>query len=70
MALIGAGNGLFAGPNATRVLDATPSGELGASSGLSSLVRTGGFTLGPALAATVWTTTGRPTGSTATSAGA
>ncbi|MCO1653430.1 MFS transporter [Pseudonocardia humida] len=55
MALVGAGNGLFAGPNATRVLDATPPGEIGASSGLSSLVRTTAFTLGPALAAAAWT---------------
>jgi len=55
MALIGAGNGLFAGPNATRVLNATPPGQMGAGSGLASLVRTTGFTLGPALAATVWT---------------
>jgi MFS family permease len=59
MALIGAGNGLFAGPNATRVLDATPPGELGAASGLASLVRTTGFALGPALAAAVWTTGAR-----------
>jgi MFS family permease len=58
LAVIGAGNGLFAGPNATRVLDATPAGELGASSGLSTLVRTFGFALGPALAATVWTASG------------
>ncbi len=58
LALIGAGNGLFAGPNATRLLDATPAAELGASSGLSSLVRTTGFTLGPALAATAWTAAG------------
>jgi MFS family permease len=60
LALIGAGNGLFAGPNATRVLDATPPGQMGASSGLSSLVRTTGFTLGPALAATAWTAGGGP----------
>jgi MFS transporter, DHA2 family, multidrug resistance protein len=58
LALIGVGNGLFAGPNATVVLDATPDGEVGASSGLSSLVRTLGFTVGPALAAVLWTTTG------------
>mgnify|MGYP003775793025 CR=1 FL=1 len=58
LALIGAGNGLFAGPNAARMLDATPPGEMGATSGLSSLVRTFGFTVGPALAATIWTATG------------
>jgi MFS family permease len=63
LALVGAGNGLFAGPNATRVLDATPPGEMGAGSGLASLVRTTGFTLGPALAAAVWTSgTGGATG--------
>jgi MFS family permease len=58
LTLVGAGNGLFAGPNATRVLDATPPARMGASSGLTSLVRTAGFTLGPALAATVWTAGG------------
>ncbi|WP_214408136.1 MFS transporter, partial [Pseudonocardia lacus] len=55
LALIGVGNGLFAGPNAARVLDATPPGRMGASSGLSSLVRTTAFTLGPAMAAATWT---------------
>jgi MFS transporter, DHA2 family, multidrug resistance protein len=48
--LIGVGNGLFAGPNAALLLDATPAGRTGASSGLAALGRTLGFTLGPALA--------------------
>jgi MFS transporter, DHA2 family, multidrug resistance protein len=49
--LVGVGNGLFAGPNAALVLDATPAGQAGAGSGLAALGRTLGFTLGPALAA-------------------
>jgi MFS family permease len=48
--LIGVGNGLFAGPNAALLLDATPAQQRGASSGLAALGRTLGFTLGPALA--------------------
>ncbi|WP_219413566.1 MFS transporter [Pseudonocardia nigra] len=58
LVLVGIGNGLIAGPNATRILDATPAAQMGAGSGLQSLVRTFGFTLGPALAALVWTTGG------------
>jgi MFS family permease len=60
LALIGAGNGLIAGPNAARLLDAVPPEGIGAGSGLASLVRTFGFALGPALAAAVWTATAAP----------
>lgn len=58
LVLIGIGNGLFAGPNSAGILDGVPATETGAASGLASLVRTLGFTLGPASAATVWTATG------------
>jgi DHA2 family multidrug resistance protein-like MFS transporter len=48
--LLGVGSGMFAGPNAALILDATPAGMAGTASGLASLGRTLGFTLGPALA--------------------
>lgn len=54
LVLVGVGNGLIAGPNAAMVLDSAPAGATGAAGGLSSLVRTLGFTLGPALAATLY----------------
>jgi MFS family permease len=56
--LMGVGHGLFAGPNTARVLENTPADEVGTASGLASLVRTLGFTVGPALAALAWTSTG------------
>ncbi|PXY33110.1 hypothetical protein BAY59_08305 [Prauserella coralliicola] len=55
LALVGVGNGLFAGPNAATVLAHTPPELMGTSSGISALLRTLGFALGPALGAMLWT---------------
>ncbi|MBN6037894.1 MFS transporter [Amycolatopsis sp. 195334CR] len=57
LAVVGIGNGLFAGPNSAAVLEDTPPELLGTSSGVATLVRTLGFSLGPALGALTWTTT-------------
>jgi DHA2 family multidrug resistance protein-like MFS transporter len=62
LALIGIGNGLFAGPNAAAVLAATPAPLAGTSSGLAALVRTMGFAVGPAVGALSFTLTTGPTG--------
>ncbi|HEV8558577.1 MAG TPA: MFS transporter [Actinophytocola sp.] len=51
LAVIGAGNGLFAGPNVTAILAATPPELTGASSGITALLRTMGFAAGPAIGA-------------------
>lgn len=53
--VMGVGHGLFAGPNTTRILDAVPRTEVGTASGVTSLIRSLGFTVGPALAALTWT---------------
>jgi DHA2 family multidrug resistance protein-like MFS transporter len=58
LAVVGIGNGLFAGPNAAAILAATPPEQTGTASGVSSLLRTLGFALGPALGALAWTTAG------------
>ncbi len=55
LALVGIGNGLFAGPNAAEILARTPTALMGTSSGITSLLRTLGFSLGPALGALAWT---------------
>ncbi|WP_024874660.1 MFS transporter [Saccharomonospora piscinae] len=55
LAAVGVGNGLFAGPNAAEVLARTPPELRGTSSGMTSVARTLGFSLGPALGALVWT---------------
>ncbi|MGC7100064.1 MFS transporter [Amycolatopsis lurida] len=57
LAVVGVGNGLFAGPNSAAVLEDTPPSLLGTSSGAATLVRTLGFSLGPAIGALTWTTT-------------
>lgn len=51
LAVIGVGNGLFAGPNNAAVLAATPPELTGTSSGLTALLRTMGFAAGPAIGA-------------------
>lgn len=58
LALVGAGNGLFAGPNAAAILTHTPDELLGTSSGVTALLRTLGFSIGPAVGALSWTLTG------------
>jgi MFS family permease len=57
IALVGVGNGLFAGPNSAAILDATPPALTGTAGGVTSLLRTLGFALGPALGALAWTLT-------------
>ncbi len=52
--LIGIGGGLFSAPNLSAIMAATPPTLFGAASGLSTLFRTLGFALGPALAAALW----------------
>ncbi|GAA3851589.1 MFS transporter [Saccharothrix violaceirubra] len=49
--VLGIGHGLFAGPNSAAILAATPPDLIGTSGGVSTLLRTLGFSLGPALAA-------------------
>ncbi|SFB33764.1 Major Facilitator Superfamily protein [Amycolatopsis marina] len=55
LVLVGIGNGLFAGPNAAEIMARTPAALMGTSSGVTSLLRTLGFSLGPALGALAWT---------------
>jgi MFS family permease len=55
LALMGAGAGLFAGPNQAAVMAATPLRTMGMVSGLSGIGRTLGFALAPALATVLWT---------------
>lgn len=54
LAVVGTGLGLFSGPNAAVVLADAPEGAMGATSGLTSLLRTLGFAVGPATAALSW----------------
>lgn len=51
LAVIGIGHGLFAGPNAAAVMARTPPELMGTSGGVTTLVRTVGFSVGPALGA-------------------
>jgi MFS transporter, DHA2 family, multidrug resistance protein len=51
LAVIGIGHGLFAGPNAAAVMERTPPELMGTSGGVTTLVRTVGFSVGPALGA-------------------
>lgn len=55
LAVVGIGNGLFAGPNSAAILAATPPELTGTSSGVTALMRTMGFSLGPAIGALSWT---------------
>ncbi|AXB48068.1 MFS transporter [Amycolatopsis albispora] len=57
LAVVGVGNGLFAGPNSAAILEDTPPSLLGTSSGVATLVRTLGFSIGPAIGALTWTGT-------------
>lgn len=54
LALMGVGLGLFAGPNASALMTASPRALMGAASGTLGLARYLGFALGPALATAVW----------------
>lgn len=51
LAVVGIGHGLFAGPNAAAVMARTPPELMGTSGGVTTLVRTVGFSVGPALGA-------------------
>ncbi|MEU4448530.1 MFS transporter [Actinosynnema sp. NPDC050801] len=53
LAVIGIGHGLFAGPNAAVLLERTPAELMGTSGGVTTLVRTVGFSIGPALGASL-----------------
>ncbi|MFD0899011.1 MFS transporter [Actinomadura sediminis] len=54
LALVGLGTGLFAGPNFATVMSGAPAGLHGSAGAAQSLARQLGFSLGPALATTVW----------------
>ena len=52
--IIGVGGGLFSAPNLSAIMSATPPALFGVTSGLSTLFRTLGFALGPAIGAALW----------------
>jgi MFS family permease len=54
LALLGVGNGLFAGPVGRALMAVTPRALMGAASGTTGLARNLGFTLGPALTTAIW----------------
>lgn len=58
LAVIGLGQGLYAGPNSLQVLAATPPELAATAGGITSVLRTFGFSLGPALAALTWVLAG------------
>ena len=58
LAVIGAGKGLFMGPNQTVILAALPRDAAATVGGVSTLVRWLGYALGPALGALCWTLAG------------
>jgi MFS family permease len=58
LALVGVGQGLFAGPNSAAILAATPRSMAGTAGGVTALFRTLGFSIGPALGALTWSVTG------------
>lgn len=58
LAVMGAGMGLFFGPNMTQLMSAAPQELIGTVSATSSLVRELGFLLGPTLVTAVWTLAG------------
>lgn len=62
LVVIGVGNGLFAGPNSTAILTATPTELAGTSGGVTALVRTMGFAVGPAVGALAFGVTATATG--------
>jgi MFS transporter, DHA2 family, multidrug resistance protein len=55
LAVIGAGKGMFMGPNQTAILAAVPPDATATVGGVSALARWLGFALGPALGALCWT---------------
>jgi MFS family permease len=61
LALIGAGAGLFAGPNQTVAMTSAPPGLLGVTGASTSLARQVGFSLGPAVATSIWALSGYST---------
>jgi MFS family permease len=58
LAIVGAGTGLFAGPSFARLMSTAPPDLLGSAGAAQSLARQLGFSLGPALATTVWALSG------------
>ncbi len=54
LAIVGAGTGLFAGPTFARLMSSAPPDLQGTAGAAQSLARQLGFSLGPALATTVW----------------
>ncbi|WP_158542863.1 MFS transporter [Phytoactinopolyspora halophila] len=58
LALIGTGQGLFAGPISAAILASASRSMAGTAGGVSSLFRTLGFSLGPALGALAWSLSG------------
>jgi MFS family permease len=54
MAVIGAGMALFNAPNMSAILEATPAGQAGTAGGISTIARTLGNSIGPAVAALAW----------------
>ncbi len=58
LALVGIGNGLFAGPVHTLVLAATPPALTATSGGVTALFRTFGLSIGPAVGALAWSLAG------------
>lgn len=62
-AVVGAGMGLFMGPNQTSVMGGAPPQQLATAGGVTGLARSVGFGLGPALATGAWAGAGySPTG--------
>jgi MFS family permease len=58
LGIVGAGAGLFSGPNQTVAMSAAPRELLGTTGATTSLARQLGFSLGPGLATAVWAMSG------------
>jgi EmrB/QacA subfamily drug resistance transporter len=58
LAVVGAGAGLFSGPNQSAVMSSTPRALLATAGATTSLSRQLGFSLGPGVATTVWAMSG------------
>lgn len=56
LAVVGIGSGLMVGPNGALLMAAVPAAHAGSAGALAGLARTGGFALGPTLAALSWQT--------------
>jgi hypothetical protein len=58
LAVVGAGAGLFSGPNQSAVMSSAPRALLATTGATTSMARQLGFSLGPGLATTVWALSG------------